>query len=123
MDSYAPSNTLSFSAALTNGIAYAGRATTAGGVPVWQDITNADNPGFPFGKACGISIIEQGSNSYIKVVTTDGKIFQTHGDTNGANFTWDEGWIELTPSPTPGTLRGKEFKGDLVRGASRDRLP
>ncbi|MFD7257362.1 hypothetical protein [Streptomyces sp. NPDC059874] len=113
---------MSHSAALTNGIAYAGRATTTGGVPVWQDITNADNPGFPFGKACGITFLGQGGDSYIQVVTTDGKVYQTHGDTNGNDFTWNERWTELTPAPTPPALRGKQFKGDPMRGASRNRL-
>ncbi|WP_051806850.1 collagen-like protein [Streptomyces sp. NRRL F-2664] len=71
IDSTAPSNTVSFNAVLTNGIAYAGRAASPGGLPVWQDLTDADNPDFPFGRACGISIVAQGPNSYIKVLTTD----------------------------------------------------
>ncbi|WP_405424183.1 hypothetical protein [Streptomyces erythrochromogenes] len=97
--------------------AFAGRAVTAGGAPVWQNITDADNPGFPFGRACGIAITGQGINTYIKVLTTDNRVYQTHGDTNGTNFVWDEGWTELTPAPAP-VLRGKAFKGGTVRGAT-----
>ncbi|MFE7094180.1 hypothetical protein [Streptomyces erythrochromogenes] len=101
--------------------AFAGRAATAGGAPVWQNITNADNPGFPFGSACAISITGQGINTYIRVLTTDNRVYQTHGDTNGTNFIWDEGWTELTPAPAL-ALRGKAFKGDTVRGASPNHL-
>ncbi|MFD3809015.1 hypothetical protein ACFWSF_37225 [Streptomyces sp. NPDC058611] len=108
IDSLNPNNTESFSAALTNGIAYAGRASTPGGAPVWQDLTNADNPGYPAG-ACSISIQNQGNDSWIKVLTTAGTVYQTHGDTNGVTFVWDEAWIQLLPSPTPGTLRSKPF--------------
>ncbi|MCY0949940.1 hypothetical protein [Streptomyces sp. H27-S2] len=109
IDSLNPNDTESFSAALTNGIAYAGRASTPGGAPVWQDLTNADNPGYPAG-ACSISIQNQGNDAWIKVLTTAGTVYQTHGDTNGANFVWDEAWIQLLPSPTPGTLRSKPFR-------------
>ncbi|MFD3723160.1 hypothetical protein [Streptomyces sp. NPDC058674] len=109
IDSLNPNNTESFSAALTNGVAYAGRASTPGGVPVWQDLTNADNPGFPAG-ACSISIESRGNDAWIKVLTTAGTVYQTHGDTNGTNFVWDEAWVQLLPSPTPGTLRSKPFK-------------
>ncbi|WP_219732259.1 hypothetical protein [Streptomyces sp. INR7] len=91
-----------------NGVAYVGRSATAGGVPVWQTVSDGDNPGFPSATACGIAIVSQGVNSYIRVLTTDNRVYQTHGDTNGATFVWDEGWTELTPGPTV-SLRGKAF--------------
>ncbi|MFD3328367.1 hypothetical protein [Streptomyces sp. NPDC058701] len=104
-----PNNTESFSAALTNGVAYAGRASTPGGAPVWQDLTDEDNPGYP-ARACSISIQTQGNDAWIKVLTRGGTVYQTHGDTNGANFVWDEPWIQLLPSPTPGTLRSNSVR-------------
>ncbi len=118
IDSYSPSNTEDFHAALTGGIAYAGRASVPGGVPVWQNISDADdNPGFPVGRACGISIAAQGNDAYIKVLTTNGQVFQTHGDVAGATFIWDEAWTQLLPAPNPALgLRSKgiEWKGDLA---------
>ncbi|WP_327305780.1 hypothetical protein OG730_21560 [Streptomyces sp. NBC_01298] len=122
IDSYSPSNTEDFHAALTGGVAYAGRASTPGGVPVWQNISDADdNPGFPVGIACGISIAAQGNDAYIKVLTTTGQVFQTHGDTMGGTFVWDEAWTQLLPAPNPAIgLRGKsvEWKGDLAYSGS-----
>ncbi|WP_030956850.1 hypothetical protein [Streptomyces sp. NRRL S-378] len=91
-----------------NGAAYAGRAATAGGVPVWQNVSDGDNPGFPAATACGIALVNQGTNTYIRVLTTDNRVYQTHGDTNGTTFVWDEGWTELTPGPVV-ALRGKGF--------------
>ncbi|MFZ3498875.1 hypothetical protein ACODT5_37635 [Streptomyces sp. 5.8] len=122
IDSYSPSNTEDFHAALTGGVAYAGRASVPGGVPVWQNISDADdNPGFPVGLACGISIAAQGNDAYIKVLTTTGQVFQTHGDTMGGTFVWDEAWTQLLPAPNPALgLRSKgiEWKGDLAYSGS-----
>ncbi|MBT2402779.1 MULTISPECIES: hypothetical protein [unclassified Streptomyces] len=102
IDSYAPSASEDFHAALTGGVAYAGRAAALGGVPVWQNISDPDdNPNFPVGRACGISIEAQGNDAYIKVLTTDGQVFQTHGDIAGQTFVWDEAWVQLLPSPNP----------------------
>ncbi|MFF1482953.1 hypothetical protein ACFVYD_36365 [Streptomyces sp. NPDC058301] len=101
--SHAPSNTEDFSAALIDGKAFAGRQSTPGGAIVWQDLTNSDNPHYP-DNACGISISSQGKDTWIKVVTTHGTVYQTHGDTNGTTFVWDEGWTKLA-TPVAGTLR------------------
>ncbi|WP_344071118.1 hypothetical protein [Streptomyces crystallinus] len=103
IDSNAPSSNETFSAALINGKAFAGRQATPGGAIVWTDLTNADNPNYP-AHVCGISIDSHGNDTWIKVVTTDGTVYQTHGDTNGQTFTWDEGWTQLA-TPVAGTLR------------------
>ncbi|MDD9377467.1 hypothetical protein M8Z33_12525 [Streptomyces sp. ZAF1911] len=117
IDSLSPSSTEDFHAALVNGVAYAGRAATQGGVPVWQNISDADdNPGFPVGLACGISIFAHDNDAFIKVLTTTGQVFQTHGDTAGGTFVWDEAWTQQLPAPNPMLgLRSKgiEWKGDL----------
>ncbi|MFD9567274.1 hypothetical protein [Streptomyces sp. NPDC059994] len=103
IDSNDPSNSEHFSAALINGKAFAGRQAPPGGTIVWQDLTNTDNPRYP-ANACAISISSQGNDAWIKVVTTAGTVYQTHGDTNGTNFVWDEGWTPLA-TPVAGTLR------------------
>ncbi|MEU9105872.1 hypothetical protein AB0D54_16125 [Streptomyces xanthophaeus] len=125
IDSYAPSDTESFHAALVGGLAYAGVATTLGGTPVWQNISDADdNPGFPVGRACGISIFAQGDDAFIKVLTTDGGVYQTHGDVNGANFVWDEAWFPQAPGPNPMVgmrSKGIEQKGSLAHSGSPNR--
>ncbi|MEU3773082.1 hypothetical protein AB0F11_07700 [Streptomyces sp. NPDC032472] len=118
IDSYAPSDTRSFSTALFNGRAFVGESTTLGGNIAWQDLTNADNPGFPLGFACSVGIHAQGNDAYVRVLTTDGRVFQTHGDING-QFTWDEGWTQLT-GPATGALRAKGFKADTLQGAPRN---
>ncbi|MCY0935030.1 hypothetical protein [Streptomyces sp. H34-S4] len=116
IDSYSPSNTEDFHAALVGGVAYAGRATVPGGAPVWQNISNADNPGFPGRLACGISIAAQGGDAFIKVLTTTGQVYQTHGDVTGMTFVWDEAWTQLLPAPNPMLglrSKGVEWKGDM----------
>ncbi|MEV6550587.1 hypothetical protein AB0M57_18020 [Streptomyces sp. NPDC051597] len=70
---------------------------------MWTDLTDDDNPDYP-DHACGISINSQGNDTWIKVVTTDGTVYQTHGDTNGATFVWNEGWTQLD-SPAASALR------------------
>ncbi|MFD9444141.1 hypothetical protein ACFWBR_32945 [Streptomyces sp. NPDC060006] len=99
IDSYAPSNSEEFSAVLTGGKAYAGRRELnpmqPQGTYAWQDLTNADNPRFPT-TACAVSISAQGNDAWIKVLTTGGEVWETHGDTNGTTFVWNEGWTQLT---------------------------
>ncbi|WP_405997237.1 hypothetical protein [Streptomyces sp. NBC_00829] len=110
-----------FSAVLTNGIAYAGRAATAGGTITWTDLSNGDNPGYP-SNVCGITISSLGANAWVRVVTTAGTVFQTHGDVGGTSFVWDEGWTAQT-TPVPGSLRAKGFKGDLAFSGTPNRIP
>ncbi|MFJ9641477.1 hypothetical protein [Streptomyces sp. NPDC101206] len=105
IDSYAPSGTADFHAALSGGRVYGGRAPSLGGVPVWHDLSVID--GYPTDAPCGVSIAAQGNDAYIKVLTVTGRIYQLHITVNGQNFTPDvvQGWIELTPRPTPAVLR------------------
>ncbi|WMX46571.1 hypothetical protein RGF97_19460 [Streptomyces roseicoloratus] len=86
---------------------------------MWQDLTNTtdpddddpENPDFP-ANACGIAMEAQGNDAYVKVITTAGTVYQTHGDVEGNAFIWDEGWTQQT-TPTPVQLRSMKFKGDL----------
>ncbi|MFK8910218.1 hypothetical protein [Streptomyces sp. YS-3] len=56
-------------------------APRAHGTPeTWTDLTDDDNPDYP-DHVCGISINAQGNDAWIKAVTTDGTVYQTHGDT------------------------------------------
>ncbi|MGW1667456.1 hypothetical protein [Streptomyces sp. NPDC002324] len=76
------------------------------GVYVWEDLTDDDlplnqPPDFP-ANACSISISAQGNDAWVKVVTTGGAVWETHGDTNGG-FLWDEPWVPLAPLPQPPT--------------------
>ncbi|MET9670888.1 hypothetical protein ABZY19_37025 [Streptomyces sp. NPDC006475] len=93
-----------------------------GGAITWTDLTNADNPDYPTAQVCGISISSRLANAYVRVVTVDGTVFQTHGDVGGTSFVWDEGWTQLT-TPVPGSLRAKGFKGDLALSGDRNVIP
>lgn len=55
---------------------------------------------------CSVGIEAQGDDAYIKVLTTGGEVWQTHGDVNGTNFIWDEAWVQRT---TPPALRSTSF--------------
>ncbi|MFK0257895.1 hypothetical protein [Streptomyces sp. NPDC090445] len=105
IDSYSPSNSEDFHAALIGGRVYGGRASAPGGIPTWQDFSVIS--GYPTGVPCGVSITAQGPNAYIKVLTVARRIYQLRVSVNGQNFSPDlvQGWIELTPGPTPATLR------------------
>ncbi|MEF2526444.1 MULTISPECIES: hypothetical protein [Streptomyces] len=119
IDTYSPSGAEDFQAVLTGGDAFAGRAAPPGGTPIaWQDLTNPvavgtdpANPAYP-ANACAIAIEAQGDDAYVKVVTTAGTVWQTHGDVNGAGFVWDEPWVQRT-TPAPVVLRGPEPSGPL----------
>ncbi|MFG3038943.1 hypothetical protein ACGFYZ_18810 [Streptomyces sp. NPDC048330] len=96
---------------LTGGKVFVGRAPSLGGTIVWQDLTNPTavgtdpgNPNYPAG-ACAVGYEAQGNHAYVKVLTTGGQVWQTHGDTVGATFVWDEAWVQQT-TPTPVALRG-----------------
>ncbi|MFJ7267171.1 hypothetical protein ACIQV3_10985 [Streptomyces sp. NPDC099050] len=96
-----------------------GKAATVGGTIVWQDLTNTvatmtdpANPNYP-ANVCGVAILAQGNNAYVKVVTSTGTVWQTHGDINNNTFVWDEGWVQRA-TPTPAVLVRGAFKGDLM---------
>ncbi|MFD8292228.1 hypothetical protein ACFV2B_28955 [Streptomyces lavendulae] len=95
-----------------------------GGTIVWQDLTNTVatstdpvNPNYPAG-VCGVSFSSQGNDAWVKVVTASGQVWQTHGDVNGANFVWDEAWIQNT-TPRPAVLRSAG-PGPAAGAAPRD---
>ncbi|MGW6939542.1 hypothetical protein ACWGF3_11120 [Streptomyces xanthophaeus] len=112
----------SFHAAIVGGVAYAGRATPAGAAPVWQNISDPDdNPGFPVGLACGISIFTQGDNAWVKVLTTTGGVYQTHGNVSMNNFIWAEAWFPQLPGPNP--MVGLRSKGIDKKGLSPSVTP
>ena len=123
IDTYSPSNTEDFQAALYGGKAFVGKAAVPGGAIVWQDLTNTTatmtdpaNPNYP-ATACGIAIEAQGNDAFVKVITPTGAVWQTHGDIMGNTFVWDEAWVQQS-TPTPVVMRAMEFKGDLThRGA------
>ncbi|MFB9552733.1 hypothetical protein [Streptomyces roseoviridis] len=105
---------------------YVGRAPSPGALIVWQDLTNAvgtmadpANPGFP-GNACGVAFADQGMTAFVKIVTTTGQVWQTMGNTAGANFIWNQPWFQQT-TPTPAALRANKFVRALPPGASPNR--
>jgi hypothetical protein len=91
------------------------------GAYVWQDLTDAGNEGFPAG-ACAISISAQGNDAWIKVLTTGGEVWETHGDTAGTTFVWDEDWVELT-TPVPAAAASTRHKGGLTASVTPNRVP
>ncbi|MFE9631564.1 hypothetical protein [Streptomyces sp. NPDC006463] len=119
VDSYMPSNTEAFSAALTDGHAYGGRASAPGLSPAWQDFSDIE--GYPLGEACGISIEGFANRAFIKVLTVDGRVYQLALAINGTAFgpVPDATWTELTPAPVPDFRRSKgahkgAYKEDLA---------
>ncbi|MEU6984681.1 hypothetical protein ABZ946_14855, partial [Streptomyces sp. NPDC046324] len=118
-----------FQAVLTGGNVFAGRGPTLGGTIVWQDLTNADpivgppedpaNPDYP-ANVCAVGIEARGANAYVKVLTTDGTVWQTHGDVGGTSFVWDEPWTQQT-TPTPVVLRNTKFSRALDAGGAVNR--
>ncbi|MFD5631298.1 hypothetical protein [Streptomyces sp. NPDC127072] len=128
IDTYSPSNTEDFQAVLTGGNAFVGKASVPGGTIVWQDLTNpvvagsdSANPDYPAG-VCAIAIEAQGNDAYVKVVTVGGQVWQTHGDTQGNTFVWNEAWVQQT-TPTPVALRANGLKGDLDGARTPNGLP
>lgn len=122
VDSYMPSNTEAFSAALTDGHAYGGRASAPGLSPAWQDFSDIE--GYPLGEACGISIEGFANRAFIKVLTVDGRVYQLALDISGTNFAPVTGatWTELTPAPVPDFRRSKGAHKDAHKGAYKDEL-
>ncbi|MFD3996815.1 hypothetical protein ACFWSQ_29245, partial [Streptomyces sp. NPDC058583] len=125
IDIYDPNGTEDFQVVLHNGKVFAGRAASLGGTPiVWTDLTNPTavgmdpaNPNYPAG-VCSVGIEAQGDDAYIKVLTTGGQVYQTHGDVNGANFIWDEGWVLRTAPPA---LRSTMFTRGTINQAAVNR--
>ncbi|MFJ5774911.1 hypothetical protein [Streptomyces sp. NPDC093094] len=116
----APSNGQEYTAVLVGGNAWVGRQAPRGTAITWEYLS--DNGNYP-ANACGITISDQGNDAYAKVVTTTGAVYQTHGDTVGTTFVWDEPWIQLATPSVPATVRANGFKGDLARGGDLNRMP
>ncbi|MEV6648967.1 hypothetical protein [Streptomyces sp. NPDC051219] len=86
-----------YGAVLVNGRAYAGRRIINVRPPgrfFWQNLTTSRNPGYPR-NACGISISAIGLHAWIRVVTTDGRVYETHCDTPRPTLYCDERWVQL----------------------------
>ncbi|WP_329443611.1 hypothetical protein OG906_16445 [Streptomyces sp. NBC_01426] len=70
---------LEFSAVVSRGKAFLGRRTTSAivenGPYVWKDLSTGVNPGFPR-NACGVSLNILDVTAQVKVLTTDGNVFE-----------------------------------------------
>ncbi|MFF5004229.1 hypothetical protein ACFY3G_15460 [Streptomyces phaeochromogenes] len=110
------------SAVLTGGKVYAGeRDYSPVGDYEWEKIS--DNRYFPK-NACAVSISTDGDDeAWIKVLTTNGRVWETHGNEESDEFVWDERWKKLT---TPGEdhedLTTRE-KGELVAPVNPNSIP
>ncbi|MFF2406691.1 hypothetical protein [Streptomyces sp. NPDC058092] len=58
----------------------------------------SNNTNYP-SNACSISVVDHGNDSYVKVLTTTGQVWETHGVTNDGNFIWLEPWTLLVLQP------------------------
>lgn len=100
------------SAVLIDGKAFAGQRTFNGDPSEyeWDKISN--NDGFP-DKACAISISTDGDDdAWIKVLTENGRVYETEGSKDGSEFTWDDEWNKLE-TPREDNLATRE-KGEQV---------
>ncbi|MFD9033497.1 hypothetical protein ACFVZW_20435 [Streptomyces sp. NPDC059567] len=100
---------------------FAGRGPTLGGTIVWQNLSNATatdgdpaNPDYP-ANVCAVGIEARGVNAYVKVITTDNTVWQTHGDVGGTSFTWDEPWTQQSALPAT-VMRSMKFGRSLDTG-------
>ncbi|MFF3214646.1 hypothetical protein ACFYYB_28915 [Streptomyces sp. NPDC002886] len=113
---------------LTGGKTYVGKASTPGGTIVWQDLTNTvatmtdpANPNYP-ANVCGVAVEAQGNDAFVKVVTSSGTVWQTHGDINGSNFIWNEAWIQQT-TPMPAVLVRSGSMSGFTAPVSPNKIP
>ncbi|MFD3312959.1 hypothetical protein [Streptomyces sp. NPDC058656] len=124
IDSVAAGDDEEYSAVLTGKKAYVGQRrdlfSTPPGDYEWEEIS--DNRNYPK-NACAISISTDGDEAWVKVLTTNGRVYETHGDTDGSDFVWDEKWRKLeTPSDDDEDLTTRE-KGDMVSPVDPNRVP
>ncbi|QQM42206.1 hypothetical protein [Streptomyces liliifuscus] len=115
IDSVAAGDDEEYSAVLTDGKAFVGQrrylSSTPPGDYEWEELS--DNRNYPK-NACAISISADGEEAWVKVLTTNGRVYETHGDTDGSDFVWDERWKKLeTPGEDDDDLTTRE-KGDLA---------
>ncbi|MDM4719780.1 hypothetical protein QTQ03_09390 [Micromonospora sp. WMMA1363] len=62
----------------------------------WVDLSVL--PGFPKG-ACAVSITVDESTAYAELITTNGTVFQTEGEVDGDDFTWNTQWFKVFQQP------------------------
>ncbi|MCZ4507581.1 hypothetical protein O3Q52_05020 [Streptomyces sp. ActVer] len=109
-----PLRGMELSAVLSGGKAYAGlRDQSPLGEYNWDEISDESN--FPK-NACSISISVStvGNDAWIKVLTTKGRVYETHGNRADDEFIWDEGWEKLTTPDDDNVTNTTREKGDLV---------
>ncbi|MFI6277443.1 hypothetical protein [Streptomyces sp. NPDC050988] len=100
------------SAVLIDGKAFAGQRTFNGEPSEYEWDKISDNRGFP-DKACAISISTDGDDdAWIKVLTKNGRVYETAGSKDDSEFTWDNNWEKLE-TPRERDLATRE-KGEMV---------
>ncbi|GHB53773.1 hypothetical protein GCM10010306_054180 [Streptomyces umbrinus] len=103
------------SAVLTGGNVFAGDRTFNGQSVddyEWEEIS--DNRNFPK-NACSVSVSLAANDAWVKVLTTQGTVYETHGDRSGSDFEWDERWRKLTNQPgEDDEVTSTREKGELV---------
>ena len=109
-----PLRGMELSAVLSDGKAYAGlRDQSPLGEYSWDEISDEDN--FPK-NACSItiSVSTVGNDAWIKVLTTKGRVYETHGNRDNDEFVWDEEWERLTTPDDDNVSNTTREKGDLA---------
>jgi len=109
-----PLRGMELSAVLSDGKAYAGlRDQSPLGEYSWEEISDEDN--FPK-NACSItiSVSTVGNDAWIKVLTTKGRVYETHGNRDNDEFVWDEEWERLTTPDDDNVSNTTREKGDLA---------
>ncbi|MEU5342029.1 MULTISPECIES: hypothetical protein [unclassified Streptomyces] len=119
-----PLRGMELSAVLTDGKAYAGvRDQSPFGEYEWDEISDEDN--FPK-NACSItiSVSTAGNDAWIKVLTTKGRVYETHGNRDNEEFIWDEEWERLTtPNDHVDVTNTTREKGDLATPVDPNSVP
>ena len=113
-----PLRGMELSAVLSDGKAYAGlRDQSPLGEYSWEEISDEDN--FPK-NACSItiSVSTVGNDAWIKVLTTKGRVYETHGNRDNDEFVWDEEWERLTTPDDDNVSNTTREKGDLAPGSA-----
>ncbi|MEU9181290.1 hypothetical protein AB0C90_31340 [Streptomyces sp. NPDC048550] len=91
---------LEFSAVLHRGRTFLGvRGTAPVGAYTWRDLTTPLNPGHPR-NACGVSVNTAGPTVYVKVLTTQGDVFENQcAYTATGALTCPSGWTAIIRPP------------------------
>ncbi|MCP3821019.1 hypothetical protein NLX86_23870 [Streptomyces sp. A3M-1-3] len=90
IDSIVVSRFEEFTAVINRGRVFAGRRTLVPRGPVfWQNLST--NPRFPRG-ACNVTVLAQGNDVWVRVLTTAGRLYETHCDAPGLTLYCGERW-------------------------------